>query len=139
MDGSKGLRKAIDESFGKYALVQRCHWHKRENVISYLSPWTARSLEEGLKETLILHRLGLVEQLDRSFRTMNLIENLNSQLKKCIGRVKNWMNPDMRSRWMATALLQIQRRMRKVNNYEKLHLLRTALKSELKIKQQKVA
>jgi len=37
LDGSKGLRKAADESFGNYALVQRCQWHKRENVLSYLS------------------------------------------------------------------------------------------------------
>jgi putative transposase len=99
----------------------------------------ARSLEEGLEETLTLHRLGLVEQLGRSFTTMNLIENLNSQLKKYIGRVKRWMNSDMRSRRMAVALFQIERRMRKVNNYEKLHLLRTALKTELKIKQKKAA
>jgi len=177
LDGSKGLRKAVDETFGKYALVQRCQWHKRENVLSYLSQEhqdqyrgklqrsysepdyetaksklkeiitelmkinrsAARSLEEGLEETLTIHRLGLVEQLGVSFTTTNLIENLNSQLKKYIGRVKNWMNSDMRSRWMATALLQIEKRMRKVNNYEKLHLLRTALKTELKIKQQKVA
>jgi transposase-like protein len=177
VDGSKGLRKAVDETFGKYALVQRCQWHKRENVLSYLNQEhqeqyrgklqraysepdyqtaksklkeimielmkinrsAARSVEEGLEETLTLHRLGLVEQLGRSFTTTNLIENLNSQLKKYIGRVKRWMNSDMRSRWMAVALLQIERRMRKVNNYEKLHLLRTALKTELKIKQKKAA
>ncbi|QKJ98629.1 MAG: hypothetical protein HND40_03155 [Ignavibacteriota bacterium] len=49
------------------------------------------------------------------------------------------MNSEMRSRWMAAALLQIEKRMRKVNNYEKLQLLRTALKTELKIKQKKAA
>jgi len=177
VDGSKGLRKAIDETFGKYALVQRCQWHKRENVLSYLSQEhqeqyrgklqraysepdyktassklkeiitellkinrsAARSLEEGLEETLTLQRLGLVEQLGRSFTTTNLIENLNSQLKKYLGRVKRWMNSEMRSRWMAVALLQIEKRMRKANNYEKLHLLRTSLKTELKIKQKKAA
>ena len=37
IDGSQGLRKAIDETFGNYSLIQRCQWHKRENVISYLS------------------------------------------------------------------------------------------------------
>lgn len=177
LDGSKGLRKAVDETFGNYALVQRCQWHKRENVLSYLSQEqqnnyrgklqraysepdyqtasrklkeiitelmkinrsAARSLEEGLEETLTIHRLGLVEQLGRSFTTTNLIENLNSQLKKYLGRVKRWMNSEMRSRWMAAALLQIEKRMRKVNNYEKLQLLRTALKTELKIKQKKAA
>jgi transposase-like protein len=35
-DGSKGIRKAIDEVFGRYRLHQRCQWHKRENIISYL-------------------------------------------------------------------------------------------------------
>ena len=37
IDGSKGIRKAIEGRFGKYAMVQRCRWHKRENVLSYLS------------------------------------------------------------------------------------------------------
>ena len=36
IDGSKGLRKAIEEVFGKRAEIQRCQWHKRENVVSYL-------------------------------------------------------------------------------------------------------
>ena len=36
IDGSKGLRKATREIFGKSAEIQRCQWHKRENVVSYL-------------------------------------------------------------------------------------------------------
>lgn len=36
MDGSKGIRKAVEEVFGRYPLIQRCQWHKRENVVSYL-------------------------------------------------------------------------------------------------------
>jgi transposase-like protein len=36
IDGSKGLRSAVREAFRKRALVQRCQWHKRENIISYL-------------------------------------------------------------------------------------------------------
>jgi putative transposase len=36
IDGAKGLREAVDETFGEKAVVQRCTWHKRENVISYL-------------------------------------------------------------------------------------------------------
>jgi len=37
VDGSKGLIKAIRQKFAGYALIQRCQWHKRENVVSYLS------------------------------------------------------------------------------------------------------
>lgn len=36
IDGAKGLRKAIQTVFGAQALVQRCQWHKRENVLDYL-------------------------------------------------------------------------------------------------------
>ena len=36
IDGSKGIEKAIKQRFEDYALIQRCQWHKRENVLSYL-------------------------------------------------------------------------------------------------------
>lgn len=177
IDGSKGLKKAVEETFGGFTITQRCQWHKRENVVSYLpeekkdiyrgklqraydepdyetakgrlfevrdelkkiNRTAANSLEEGLEETLTIHRLGLVEILGRGFTTTNLIENLNSQLAKYIRKVKRWINSEMRARWVAVALIEIEKRMRRVNRYEKLHLLRTALSAELKLEQQKVA
>jgi transposase-like protein len=36
VDGSRGLLSAIRKVFRKRALIQRCQWHKRENVVSYL-------------------------------------------------------------------------------------------------------
>lgn len=176
-DGSKGLMKAVEETFGKLSLNQRCQWHKRENVVSYLreeeknifrgklqraydepdyqtakiklfeirdelkkiNRSAASSLEEGLEETLTIHRLGLIEELGRSFTTTNLIENLNSQLAKYIRKVKRWTNSEMKSRWVAVALLEIENKMKRVNNFNKLHLLRTAIKTELNFKQQKAA
>ena len=36
IDGGKGLRAAVRKAFSKRAVVQRCTWHKRENVVSYL-------------------------------------------------------------------------------------------------------
>lgn len=177
IDGATGLKKAVKETFGKYALIQRCTWHKRENVVSYLpkeqqdhyrgklqraytepdhetakrklyeirielekiNRSAANSLDEGLEETLTLHRLGLVEQLGKSLLTTNVIENLNSQLGGYVRKVKNWSSSKMRARWMAASLMQIETRMRRINNYEKLNLLRTAIKSELKLEQGKVA
>ena len=38
IDGAKGLRKALATVFGGQAVVQRCQWHKRENVLDYLPP-----------------------------------------------------------------------------------------------------
>lgn len=48
IDGAKGLRKAINEVFGKYGVVQRCQWHKRENVLSYLP----KSVQEQFRNKL---------------------------------------------------------------------------------------
>ena len=36
IDGAKGLRAAVRDVFGDVP-VQRCQWHKRENVVSYLA------------------------------------------------------------------------------------------------------
>lgn len=36
LDGGKGLNKSVREVMKGRALIQRCQWHKRENVVSYL-------------------------------------------------------------------------------------------------------
>jgi transposase-like protein len=36
IDGSKGFRKGIQDAFGAHGVIQRCQWHKRENVVDYL-------------------------------------------------------------------------------------------------------
>jgi putative transposase len=37
IDGSKGIHKAIELEFSTTAYIQRCQWHKREDVMSYLT------------------------------------------------------------------------------------------------------
>lgn len=36
IDGAKGLYSAIRKVFQDRVLIQRCQWHRRENVVSYL-------------------------------------------------------------------------------------------------------
>jgi len=36
IDGGKGLRKAVNEVFGEFAVVQRCQVHKKRNVLDQL-------------------------------------------------------------------------------------------------------
>lgn len=165
IDGAKGLRKAVDRVFGKKAAVQRCQWHKRENVLGYLptglkpvfkrklsaayekptyvaaraalkriraelakvNASAAASLDEGLEETLTLHRLGLFKELGRSFKTTNCIENLNALIGQRTDKVDCWRNADQKHRWLATTLLDIEPRLRKVCGYEALPRLRHAL------------
>jgi transposase-like protein len=37
IDGGKGIYKGIQEVMGENALIARCQWHKRENVVDYLT------------------------------------------------------------------------------------------------------
>ena len=171
LDGAKGLRAAVRKAFRGRALVQRCQWHKRENVVSYLAKreqvaWRQRlqraytrpdydealgalttlhgeleernqsaagSLAEGLEETVTLHRLGVFGVLGRSLKTTNGLESVNALVEERCAKVDHWQNSSQRQRWLATALLDIEPRLRKVAGYRHLPKLRAALKRELKI------
>ncbi len=167
IDGAKGLRTAVDKVLGTKAAVQRCQWHKRENVVRYLSksqqPVFRRklqrayeqptygqaktalkkvrgelsslnrsavaSLDEGFEETLTVHRLGLFKELGRSFKTTNCIENLNSLIGNRTRKVDRWRNSEQKHRWLATAILDIEPRFRRVPAFRQLPRLRAALQS----------
>ncbi len=173
IDGAKGLYKAVMSVLKGHACVQRCQYHKRQNVVSYLAKGEQTrirskmeaaygkdtyeeakaaldalkpglelmnqsafsSLEEGLKETLALHRLGLMPMLGNSFRTTNCIENVNSLVAQLTNNVRRWTNSSQRHRWVATALLDIEPRLRRVKGYRYLPMLRQALRAELGINQ----
>lgn len=169
IDGAKGLRKAIQTVFGRQAVVQRCQWHKRENVVRYLpkgqqAPWRRRvqqayerptytdaraallrlrqelrtinlsavaSLDEGLEETLTLHRLGLFGTLGRSLKTTNCLESLNAQLGQLTDKVDRWRTSDQKHRWVASAVLAIEPRLRRIKGYRHLTQLHEALQRDI--------
>ena len=171
LDGGKGLRAAVKKAFKNRALIQRCQWHKRENVVGYLpkgeqAAWRQRlqraynrpthdeassaldqlhaeledrnqsaasSLAEGLDETLTLHRLGVYGLLGCSLKTTNCIESVNALIEERCAKVDRWQNSSQRQRWLATALLEVEPRLRKIKGYRHLAKLREALKRELKI------
>jgi len=59
LDGAKGLRKAVQRAFADHALVQRCQWHKRENVVSYLGEGQKQAIRGRLQHAY--NRPTLVE------------------------------------------------------------------------------
>jgi putative transposase len=67
---------------------------KRELAI--LNQSAVRSLEEGMEETLTLHRLGMFLKLSISFKTTNCIENIMRQVGIYTDRVSYWKNSDQR-------------------------------------------
>ena len=50
IDGGKALRKAIVQTFGQTALVQRCQEHKRRNVVEHLSQDMHAGVKRALKD-----------------------------------------------------------------------------------------
>ena len=92
-----------------------------------LSPHAARSLEEGLEETLTLHRLGLNEKLRRSLSSTNLIESCFARTAAWTRRVKRWRNAKMVLRWGAAALLVAEKGFRRIQGHEHLAELIVAL------------
>ncbi|MEE9293810.1 MAG: IS256 family transposase, partial [Phycisphaerae bacterium] len=97
--------------------------------LNLLNQSAVASLDEGFEETLTLHRLGLFQELGRSFKTTNCIENLNSLIGNRTGKVDRWRNSEQKHRWLATAILDIEPRLRKVVGYRQLLRLRAALQS----------
>ena len=90
IDGSKGIRKAIEQKFGIYALVQRCRWHKRENVVSYLDDAQQtvfrRRLQEAYKKTTYKEAKSALMRLHAELEKVNpsaagsLLEGLEETL-----------------------------------------------------------
>jgi putative transposase len=50
IDGGKALRKAIVQTFGTTALIQRCQEHKRRNVLEHLPEDMHASVKRALKD-----------------------------------------------------------------------------------------
>lgn len=168
-DGAKGLQAAVREAFGEAAVLQRCQWHKRENVVAYLpkrvqatfrrklqaayaeptyekakgaldrlraelalvNASAAASLAEGLEETLTLHRLGVMAALGISLKTTNIVESINARLGARTDKVDHWRNSDQKQRWLATALVDLEPKLRRIRGYRGLATLRTALEARL--------
>ena len=96
-----------------------------------LNESAVRSLDEGLEETLTLHRLGLVAQLGISLKTTNCLESLNSLVEQRVAKVDRWRTSDQKQRWLAAALLDIEPRLRRLKGFRALPLLRAALERAL--------
>jgi transposase-like protein len=92
-----------------------------------LNPSAARSLEEGLEETLTLHRLGVSDLLRKTLRTTNLIESAFSTTRHFCANVKRWRDGRMVQRWAGTMLLEVERRIKRVKGHRDLPTLLPAI------------
>jgi transposase-like protein len=96
-----------------------------------INPSAARSLEEGLEETLTVHRLGVGKLLRQTLASTNPIESCFSIVEKVARNVKRWRAGDHALRWTATGLVEAEKKFRKVKGYRELEILQRKLNPSL--------
>jgi putative transposase len=88
-----------------------------------------KSFQEAKDDLLAIHRLGLTASLKKFFSTTNAIESLNSLLEEDLRRVKRWQGSEHFQRWLATACLKNEKRMRRIRGFQSLPVLQVKLQS----------
>lgn len=85
-----------------------------------LNPSAARSLEEGMDETLTVHRLHLPSRLRKSLASTNVIESAFSIVERVCSNVKRWHGGDQRERWVGSGLLVAEKQFRRIQGYKQI-------------------
>jgi len=96
-----------------------------------LNPSAARSLEEGLEETLTVHRLHIPPQLRKTLASTNVIESAFSIVERVCSNVKRWHGGDQRERWVGSGLLVAEKQFRRVQGYKQIPILLRELEALL--------
>jgi transposase-like protein len=99
-----------------------------EELIELSEP-AAGSLEEGMEETLTVHKLGLNGDLKRILSSTNCIESMFSMSRRYKRNVKKWKGSSHIERTLVVTLLEAERRFRRVRGYRELKDLQTKIKN----------
>jgi len=112
MTGEADARRALDQI------------HRE---LERINPSAARSLEEGMEETLTVHKLRMPEMLRKSLSSTNIIESAFSVAEELCRRVKRWRDGDHRERWAGSALLLAESKFRRVKGFKEIPKLLTGI------------
>ena len=103
--------------------------HTLHRELMHLNPSAARSLGEGMEETLTIHRLHLPAQLRKTMASTNVIESAFSIVEKVCKNVKRWHGGDQRERWVGSGLLVAENQFRRITGYKLIPVLMEELKN----------
>ena len=88
-----------------------------------LNPSAARSLGEGMEETLTVHRLHVPMQLRKTLASTNVIESAFSIVETVCRNVKRWHGGDQRERWVGSGRLVAEKQFRRITGYKQIPAL----------------
>jgi len=97
--------------------------NKLHRELMDINPSAARSLAEGMEETLTVHKLQVAPQLRQTLASTNVIESAFSVVEKVCCNVKRWHAGDQRERWVGSGLLVAEKQFRRVRGYKLIPLL----------------
>ena len=99
--------------------------------LELINPSAARSLEEGMEETLTLHKLGIPGVLRKTLQSTNLIESAISGVRHTTRNVKRWNGGDQIERWAAAGLLETEKKFTRIKGFASMSILDHALDNML--------
>ena len=112
LDGAKGLRAAVEDVFGDTVSVQRCQWHKRENVVSYLpkteQPAWRRKLQAAYAHPTYADAKRALGRLERELAVRNesAAASLAEGLEETLTLHRLGVFPDVGTSFKTTNLLE---------------------------------
>ena len=122
------VKKKVQNAYAmsEYSDAKRA-LEKLHRELMDLNPSAARSLEEGMEETLTVHRLRVPDQLRRTLSCTNVIESAFSIVETVCRNVKRWRPGDQIERWVGSGLLVAERQFRKVIGHRQIPLLLSSM------------
>jgi transposase-like protein len=133
------IRNVVDHLTEEYQIDVRCKLRNAYSMREYvdakraldslhrqlmdLNPSAARSLEEGMEETLTMHRLRLPDKLRYNLASTNMIESAFSMVETICRNVKRWQGGDQYLRWVASGLLWAESRWNRIFAYREIPIL----------------
>ena len=97
--------------------------------LMHLNPSAARSLAEGMDETLTVHRLQVPAQLRMTLASTNVIESAFAIVERVCINVKRWHGGDQRERWVGSGLIVAEKQFRRIRGYKQLPVLLRVLET----------
>jgi len=123
-----GVRRKSQNAYSMadYADAKRALEHLHRELMD-INPSAARSLEEGMEETLTVHKLRVPDQLRRTLCCTNVIESAFSIVETVCRNVKRWRDGDHIERWVGSGLLVAERQFRKIIGYRQIPLFLSSM------------
>ena len=128
------LRHKVQAAFNMESLKDaESAFNEIRRELSMVRDSAVTSLLEGQKELLTLHRLGVSGTLRKSLCTTNSIESIFSTARYYSRNVKRWRGEKQAQRWLATGLMEAEKKLQPLKGFTRLKDLQKALQKLVEV------